>query len=138
MHTNQNGVCPDRSLRNAKVRDADYPCAKHGVLGRRGFDWVDATLCPFGPGGGPNGTVLLNLQGPGVDDSYGGYVFNRGHPLRVLVHLWLEQTFPAASPYEGPGPATLIPPAGRYAALSPPCANTDAVLNVATAERIPL
>jgi hypothetical protein len=93
LHTNAIG-CRDTWF---KADRDDYPCFRHGKVRQS----IVRTLRTFLFQSTQRSELLwINVQGPGVDDCYGGQFYNKVNPLQKTFLAWAWLTFPVASAFE--------------------------------------
>jgi hypothetical protein len=97
LHTNARDICPDVAFKAPSFIQSDYPCFKHGLVGdsalARVRNWLSALA--------EHPTAMwANIQGPGIDDCYGGQYFNKVNPIQRVFKEWAESFYTRATPFE--------------------------------------
>lgn len=93
FHTNAIG-CKDTWF---KADRGDYPCFRHGKVSQSVVRILRTFLSMCTQ---RSELMWVNVQGPGIDDCYGGQYYNKVNPLQKVFSEWTWLTFPVASAFE--------------------------------------
>lgn len=89
IHTNVKDQCPDEAFRNdINIRGRDFACFRHGQVASTVLAGIKKSLHNVSLTNPPRRTFMLNLQGPGFDDAYGGVVYNKVNPIAKIYKKW--------------------------------------------------
>jgi len=97
IHTN--GIwCQDIAFKTRTLLRDDYPCFRHGQVSPDALAALKMFLSQLDN----NSTMFLNVQGPGMDDGYGGFLYNKVNPISEIVKSWFTRRFSRAMSFEKP------------------------------------